>query len=58
MMINRYFYVGNNFEALDLFVRMQMNRVISDLMTILVVIQACGEYENLNLGMQAHQLAN
>ncbi|KAL2507330.1 Pentatricopeptide repeat-containing protein [Forsythia ovata] len=56
-MINGYFDKGYYFEALDLFVKMLMNGLRCDLVTILIAIQACAEYGCLKLGMQVHQLA-
>ena len=56
-MINGYVDVGNYLEALNLFLSMLENGVHFDSVTMLVVIQACAEFESLQLGMQIHQMA-
>ena len=57
VMINGYVDVGNYLEALNLFLSMLENGVHFDSVTMLVVIQACAEFESLQLGMQIHQMA-
>lgn len=56
-MINGYVDVGSYLEALNLFLSMLENGVHFDSVTMLVVIQACAEFESLQLGMQIHQMA-
>ncbi|KAM3693322.1 hypothetical protein ACJW31_08G156900 [Castanea mollissima] len=56
-MINGYVDVGNYLEALNLFLSMLENGVHFDSVTMLIVIQACAEFESLQLGMQIHQMA-
>ncbi|KAJ6750809.1 hypothetical protein OIU85_001354 [Salix viminalis] len=56
-MITGYFDSGDSVKALELFVRMLEDGVKTDLVTILVVVQACAEFGYLKLGMQIHQMA-
>ncbi|KAJ4724274.1 Pentatricopeptide repeat-containing protein [Melia azedarach] len=56
-MINGYFDMKDCFNALKLFERMVMIGVKFDLVTILVIIQACAEFGCLKLGMQIHAMA-
>ncbi|KAJ0021510.1 hypothetical protein Pint_31075 [Pistacia integerrima] len=56
-MINGYLDNGDCFKALKLFERMVMDGVESDSVTIMVVIQACAEFQDLELGMQVHAMA-
>ncbi|KAI5603647.1 hypothetical protein BDE02_01G232700 [Populus trichocarpa] len=56
-MITGFLDSGDSVKALELFVRMLEDGVKTDLVTILVVVQACAEFGYLKLGMQIHQMA-
>ncbi|CAK7331028.1 unnamed protein product [Dovyalis caffra] len=56
-MITGYFDSGNSVKALELFVRILEDGIKIDLVTILVVIQACADFGYLKLGMTVHQMA-
>ncbi|PSR90194.1 Pentatricopeptide repeat-containing protein [Actinidia chinensis var. chinensis] len=55
-LISGYFDAGDSWGALEIFVRMIVNGVKCDSVTMLAVIQACVEVGSLKLGMQVHQL--
>ncbi|KAK9072587.1 hypothetical protein SSX86_009022 [Deinandra increscens subsp. villosa] len=55
-MISGYVNHGDCLKALQLFVSMLIKGFKCDSITMLVVIQACAGYGNLELGMQVHQL--
>ncbi|XP_051118905.1 putative pentatricopeptide repeat-containing protein At3g13770, mitochondrial [Andrographis paniculata] len=56
-MIKGYFIAGMIFEALSLFVRMLVDGVRFDSVTLLVVLQACRESRFVRFGMEVHQQA-
>ncbi|KAK0605142.1 hypothetical protein LWI29_023178 [Acer saccharum] len=56
-MISGYFDIGECFNALKVFLRMVMDGVDFDSVTILVVIQACAQLGSLKLAMQIHAIA-
>ncbi|KAF8403820.1 hypothetical protein HHK36_011926 [Tetracentron sinense] len=55
-MISGYFNVGNASEALRLFVRMLIDGLKPNSITMLVVVQSCADSGSLKLGRQIHQL--
>ncbi|KAL6966482.1 hypothetical protein U1Q18_032262 [Sarracenia purpurea var. burkii] len=57
VMISGYFDAGDSWTALEVFALMIMDGFKCDLVTVLIVIQACAEVGSLKLGMQVHQLA-
>ncbi|GLT78766.1 hypothetical protein SLA2020_502930 [Shorea laevis] len=56
-LITGYFEVGDSLNALKIFLKMLMDGVKCDSVTMLVVIQACGKIGSLGLGNQIHQMA-
>ncbi|PWA49794.1 tetratricopeptide-like helical domain, DYW domain protein [Artemisia annua] len=55
-MISGYVNNGDCLKALELFILMLNNGFECDSITMLVVIQACTEFGDLELGLQVHQL--
>ncbi|KAD5508721.1 hypothetical protein E3N88_16424 [Mikania micrantha] len=55
-MISGYVNIGDCLKSLQLFISMLIEGFKCDLVTLLVVIQACVEYGNFELGKQVHQL--
>ncbi|KAI3823234.1 hypothetical protein L1987_04667 [Smallanthus sonchifolius] len=55
-MISGYVNHGDYLKSLELFISMLIEGFECDSVTMLVVIKACAEYGNLELGMQVHQL--
>ncbi|KAL8227231.1 hypothetical protein R6Q57_017063 [Mikania cordata] len=55
-MISGYVNNGDCLKSLQLFISMLIEGFKCDLVTLLVVIQACVEYGNFELGKQVHQL--
>lgn len=56
-MITGYVENGEHFKAWKLFIRMLVERVKFDSVTVTAIIQACAELGFLKLGMQMHQMA-
>nr|XP_043632753.1 pentatricopeptide repeat-containing protein At3g49170, chloroplastic-like [Erigeron canadensis] len=55
-MISGYVNNGDCVKALQLFILMVIDGVECDSVTLLVVIQACAGFRNLEVGMQVHQV--
>lgn len=55
-MISCYFYAGEGLEALNLFAQMLVIGTCPCSVTMLVIVQSCADFGDLDLGKQVHQL--